>query len=203
MTLIKFIKKSALKILGVVFLLMMFSNTIFAQKDTIQFVKIEQGISDSLLNSHSPMKASIMSTIIPGLGQVYNSKKRVGEQPAKPNFLKVPLIYAGLGAGVYFLSKNRIEYNRLKADYLTELELDSDFSDAQAIAEIETTRRYAEVSVIIIIAVYVLNIVDASVGAHLYHFDVSDDLALNFSPVIFPSIATNTTYVGGTLQLNF
>ena len=202
MNLNKNIANSTLKTLGVVFLLIFcLSNDLVAQKtDTIP---IKIGVSDSLLNSHSPFKASLMSAIVPGLGQVYNSKKRVGEQPAKPNFLKVPLIYAGLGAGAYFLSVNAATYMELKSAYLEELELDADFSDAQALSEIETTRRYAEVSVIIIAAVYVLNIVDASVGAHLYHFDVSDDLALNFSPVIFPSTATNATFVGGTLQLKF
>jgi hypothetical protein len=194
--------KAALKILGVVFLLgIVCSTSLTAQK--IDSVNAPVGVSDSLLYSHSPQKASIMSAIIPGLGQVYNSKNRTGEQRAKPNYLKVPLIYAGLGVGVYFLSTNAAEYNSLKKTYLNELELDANYSNAQALAEIETTRRYAELSVIGIAAVYLLNIVDASVGAHLYHFDVSDDLAINFQSVIFPSMASNSTFVGGTLQVKF
>ncbi|MBL4625503.1 MAG: hypothetical protein JKY42_10245 [Flavobacteriales bacterium] len=177
------------------------STGLIAQQ--VDSTQIEYGVSDSLLYSHSPMKASIMSAIVPGLGQIYNSKKRVGDRPSKPNYLKVPLIYAGMGAGFYFLSINVVEYNSLKASYLDSLDLNSSFNDAQALSEIETTRRYAEISVIAIAAVYVLNIVDASVGAHLYHFDVSDDLSLNFQPIIFPSVASNTTFVGGTLQFKF
>ena len=179
--------KAALKILGVVFLLgVCVLNSAFGQES--DSVQLEIGVSDSLLNSHKPMKASLMSAIVPGLGQIYNSKKRTGEQRAKPNYMKVPFIYAGLGAGVYFLSKNVAEYNRLKNMY---------------IYEIDATRRYAEISVIAIAVVYVLNIVDASVGAHLYHFDVSDDLSFNFHPMIFPSVASNITFAGGTIQLNF
>ena len=66
--------KAALKILGVVFLLgVCISNTAFGQdSDSVQ---VEVGVSDSLLNSHKPMKATLMSAIVPGLGQIYNSKK--------------------------------------------------------------------------------------------------------------------------------
>lgn len=194
--------KAALKILGVVFLLgVCVLNSAFGQES--DSVQLEIGVSDSLLNSHKPMKASLMSAIVPGLGQIYNSKKRTGEQRAKPNYMKVPFIYAGLGAGVYFLSKNVAEYNRLKNMYIYEIDIDPSFSDPQALDEIDATRRYAEISVIAIAVVYVLNIVDASVGAHLYHFDVSDDLSFNFHPMIFPSVASNITFAGGTIQLNF
>ena len=194
--------KAALKILGVVFLLgVCVLNSAFGQES--DSVQLEIGVSDSLLNSHKPMKASLMSAIVPGLGQIYNSKKRTGEQRAKPNYMKVPFIYAGLGAGVYFLSKNVAEYNRLKNMYIYEIDIDPSFSDLQALDEIDATRRYAEISVIAIAVVYVLNIVDASVGAHLYHFDVSDDLSFNFHPMIFPSVASNITFAGGTIQLNF
>ena len=194
--------KAALKILGVVFLLgVCISNTSFGQvSDSVQ---VEVGVSYSLLNSHKPMKATLMSAIVPGLGQIYNSKKRKGEQRAKPNYMKVPVIYAGLGAGVYFLSTNVVEYKSLKNAYLFEIERDASYIDAQALDEIEATRRYAEISVVAIAAVYVLNIIDASVGAHLYHFDVSDDLSFNFNPMIFPSVASNITFAGGTIQLNF
>jgi len=193
---------AALKILGVVFLLGVcdFKPAFGQESDSVQ---LEIGVSDSLLNSHKPMKATLMSAIVPGLGQVYNSKKRSGEQRAKPNYMKVPLIYAGLGTGVYFLSTNTIEYKSLKNSYLSKIELDPSYTDAQALDEIEVTRRYAEISVIAIAVVYVLNIVDASVGAHLYHFDVSEDLSFNFHPIIFPSVASNITFAGGTIQLNF
>jgi len=193
---------AALKILGVVFLLGVIGlKPVFGQES--DSVQLEIGVSDSLLNSHKPMKATLMSAIVPGLGQVYNSKKRNGEQRAKPNYMKVPFIYAGLGTGVYFLHTNVVEYKSLKNSYLSEIELDPSYTDAQAIDEIEAKRRYAEISVIAIAAVYVLNIVDASVGAHLYHFDVSDDLSFNFHPMIFPSVASNITFAGGTIQLNF
>ena len=109
----------------------------------------------------------------------------------------------GLVQEYIFLSTNVVEYKSLKNAYLFEIERDASYIDAQALDEIEATRRYAEISVVAIAAVYVLNIIDASVGAHLYHFDVSDDLSFNFHPMIFPSVASNITFAGGTIQLYF
>ena len=194
------IKLTTLKVLGVVFLCTGLSDVVAQNVDS---VKTSGAVSDSLLNSHSPIKASVMSAIIPGLGQVYNTKRKTQFDRAKPNYLKVPLIYAGLGAGVYFLSYNLIEYNTLKAEYIAEVDLDPDYSNGQKLSDIEQYRRYAELSVIGIAVVYVLNIVDASVGAHLYHFDVSNDLAFDFQPVVMPSFASNNTFVGGTVSINF
>ncbi len=186
--------------MGVVFLCTGLSDVVAQNVDS---VKTSGAVSDSLLNSHSPIKASVMSAIIPGLGQVYNTKRKTQFDRAKPNYLKVPLIYAGLGAGVYILSYNLIEYNTLKAEYIAEVDLDPDYSNGQKLSDIEQYRRYAELSVIGIAVVYVLNIVDASVGAHLYHFDVSNDLAFDFQPVVMPSFASNNTFVGGTVSINF
>lgn len=184
---------------GVIFFLPYCSSA--QQNDSLT---VKRSVSDSLLYSHSPMKASIMSAVVPGLGQIYNTKK------GKPNYLKVPIIYAALGAGIYMIGYNYNNYQEAKQFYLDRedgVESASspyyDYSNAQLIDEIEANRRYMELSIIGTIAVYVLNIVDASVYAHLYHFDVSDDLAINFRPNIYPSLASNHTFVGGTLQFQF
>ena len=42
--------------------------------------------------------------------------------------------------------------------------------------------RNRDVSYIITAAIYLLNIVDASVDAHLFDFDISEDLSINCSP---------------------
>lgn len=42
-------------------------------------------------------------------------------------------------------------------------------------------RRNIELSVIIATVVYALNIIDASVDAHLFKFDVSEDLSININ----------------------
>jgi hypothetical protein len=43
-------------------------------------------------------------------------------------------------------------------------------------------RRYKEICIISIVAVYLINIVDAYVDASLAHFDISDNLTMNVGP---------------------
>src|SRR5690606_22599250 len=47
---------------------------------------------------------------------------------------------------------------------------------------------------------YVLNIIDAAVDAHLFYFDVSDDLTLRAEPSVSPVI-NNTAFAGVRLTL--
>ena len=62
-------------------------------------------ISDTLLlhpeKEHSPTKATLFSTVVPGLGQVYNKK-----------YWKVPIVYAAIGLPLYFAISNHREFNK-------------------------------------------------------------------------------------------
>jgi hypothetical protein len=53
-------------------------------------------------NSHSPRTATLLSTFIPGAGQVYNRK-----------YWKVPLIYGGGATFVYFIGVNNKYYKKI------------------------------------------------------------------------------------------
>ena len=53
---------------------------------------------------------------------------------------------------------------------------------------LRTQREYAFFG---IIGVYILSILDANIDAHLFDFDVSDDLSL--SPAVVPVLSTRTT----------
>ena len=148
---------------------------------------------------HSPVKASVMSMILPGLGQIYNRK-----------YWKLPIIYGGIGAGIFFINNNYHIYNIAKQTYISRIDGEippvtnyDQYSDAQLLSEIESYRRYTELAIIGTAAIYLLNIVDASVDAHLFYFNVSDDLSVNIQPTIFPSFDSNGTFVGGTLSLKF
>ena len=44
-------------------------------------------------------------------------------------------------------------------------------------------RRNREVSALLFTLAYVLNIVDASVSAHLFDYDVSEDISLHIQPI--------------------
>ena len=59
----------------------------------------------------SPRKAAILSSALPGLGQIYNKK-----------YWKVPIIYAGLLTSAYYINDNNVQYKRHKNAYLKRLD---------------------------------------------------------------------------------
>ena len=147
------------------------------------------------LKEHSPKKASIYSAIMPGAGQVYNKK-----------YWKIPIVYAALGSTVYFTYDNGQKYKQYRDAFLLRQdgekdEYDGIYSDSQLITIMAYYERNKELSIIMTVAVYILNIVDASVDAHLFDFDVSEDLSLNTTPKL---IQTQSGYQPTlSLQMNF
>lgn len=130
---------------------------------------------------HSPKKATILSAILPGAGQVYNKK-----------YWKVPILYGGIAVTGYFLSDNLKNIKNYKEDYIAETDGDpntinnSGFGDEQLLNLIDTYKSWRDLSYISFAVIYALNIIDANVDAHLFYFDVSDDISLNIMPYISP-----------------
>jgi len=128
---------------------------------------------------HSPTKATILSAIVPGAGQIYNRK-----------YWKAPIVWAGLGVSIYFIQENNSEYRRYKDAYIaltdndpnTVDEFNGQFGSEQLLNVTNTYRKWRDLSYICLGAVYILNIVDASVDAHFVRFDVSPDLSLGVGP---------------------
>ena len=165
-----------------------------AQKDSAKVTLPHKLDSDTLASNNTdsgsiarpternPRRATLLSAVAPSLGQAYNKK-----------YWKMPIVYAGLGTAGFFFFNNRKYYNEFKAAYIQDVNIgDGDVSkyydlgytksDIQSSAEQYQT--WMEYSAVAFIAVYVLQIVDASVDAHLYYFDVSDDLSLNVTPTL-------------------
>ena len=138
-----------------------------------------QAKRDSLSILHSPTKATILSAVLPGAGQYYNKK-----------YWKIPVIYAGFTALGYFVVTNNEDYKIYKKAY--KYRLDGDESTSDEFVGIYTDedlstlknyyRRNRDLSVIGMAILYVLNVVDASVDAHLFYFDVNEELSLRVSP---------------------
>lgn len=149
----------------------------------------------------SPARAAFYSAILPGLGQAYNKK-----------YWKIPIVYAALGTGIYFYLDNDKEYNRYRDAYKRRLAgfTDDEFygvgsspniSNDGLIRAQRTLRRNKELSLLITIGIYALNIIDANVDAHLLQYNVDDNLALkphfNFNEL------DATTNLGLTLNFKF
>ncbi|MBT5273374.1 MAG: hypothetical protein HOL74_00955 [Flavobacteriales bacterium] len=125
-----------------------------------------------------PKKAALYSAILPGAGQVYTKK-----------YWKVPIIYGGLITSAYYINESNDFYQLYKSTYLNRLDGDFtdnlNYSDSDLRTLTEHYRRNREVSALLFTLTYILNIVDASVNAHLFDYDVSEDLSLHIQPVYF------------------
>ena len=142
---------------------------------------------------HSPKKAAIYSAVLPGLGQAYNRK-----------YWKIPIVYGGFAAFGYFINFNNENYRISKKAYLDLTDSDENtnsFMDLKYIEYYDLTnptmverledglikrqdyyRRNRDLLVILTVAFYGLNIIDASVDAHFFDWDISDDLTMNWQP---------------------
>ncbi len=138
---------------------------------------------DVIRKEHSPTKAALFSAVVPGLGQAYNKK-----------YWKIPIVYAGLGVSVYFLQYNIGEINYFREQYRRAVDPDptivntSGYNTATLQDLITQHRKWRDYSYLGLVAVYLLNILDANVDAHLFYFDVSKDLSMG----VYPSLQGTT-----------
>ncbi|TAJ13300.1 hypothetical protein DMA11_09660 [Marinilabiliaceae bacterium JC017] len=190
-----------------------------AQQDTIYLngnSDTYQEVSYKAEKIHSPHKATFYSAILPGLGQAYNKK-----------YWKIPILYAGIGALGYAIHFNTKYYTDYKAAYrdfviqdpnntsymqfvpdrykdsvLKDPAFDNWFKGALKNKK-DYYKRYRDLSYIGMVAVYVLNLIDASVDAHFYNYDISDDLSLRVEPVMMDTYALPNSGMGLQLRLKF
>jgi hypothetical protein len=134
-------------------------------------------------------KVMLLSAVLPGAGQVYNSIHR--ENGPKHAFWKVPLIYAGLGATGYFLTVNNQTQKSLKLEYQNRMDNVANLNptwaqyDDQAVLSLyQSYLNKRDMSILGCAAVYFIQIAEAGVEAHFLHFDVSDKLSMNVHPTL-------------------
>ena len=156
---------------------------------------------DSSIILHSPKKATYMSAILPGLGQVYNKK-----------YWKVPLVYSGFAVIGYFIYTNNQQYLIYQNAFKVRANMDtnniaySQYINKYTVTQLQEIRdyyrRYRDLNWIFCGLLYILNIVDADVDAHLFYFDVSDKLSLNWQPT-WQQGTNYRNYAGLSFKLNF
>ncbi|TJY36260.1 DUF5683 domain-containing protein [Pontimicrobium aquaticum] len=191
----------------VVILLLPFA-AISQNEDTVgETIVIQDSITKKPIDPLRPSRAAFYSAILPGLGQAYNKK-----------YWKIPIVYAALGTGIYFYADNNKDYKRYRNAYKRRLAGFSDdefwgentdesplaspnISNDGLIRAQRTLRRNKEISLLVTIGIYALNIIDANVDAHLLQYNVDDNLAIkphfNFNDM------DATTNLGLTLDFKF
>ena len=147
---------------------------------------------------YSPRKAGWRSAVIPGWGQYYNRK-----------YWKIPIVWGAIGTGIGFIIWNQKQYKRYKNAF--EAELNGQPHEFSGITGVDlktalgntqdSRRRYRDYAIAITAAVYLLNIVDAVVDAHLYEGRKDPDLAL--SPTILNDYSGMDYSVKAGLSLSY
>ena len=168
----------------------------------------------------SPKKASIYAALFPGLGQIYNKK-----------YWKLPIVYGGYAGLIYVLGWNNNNYKdffqgyRIIAQYTSSetlkpeerafldnliknpsISLDNPstfkYISTQLKSGKDYYRRNRDLTIIGIAALHVLSIIDASVDANLFDFDISDDLSMRIEPMPI-NLGNQNMVMGFNLSINF
>ncbi len=171
-------------------------------------IKIEKPRRDWTTWKPSPKRAMWLALVFPGAGQIYNRK-----------YWKLPIFYGGFVGCAYAWSWNNQMYQDYRQAYLDIMDDDDSTHSYDQFLHLGNTinesnlsryqqlfskrkdryRRYRDLSLFCIIAVYALSVIDAYVDASLSEFDISDDLSLHVEPAYVSTKQYNNPLKGGGL----
>lgn len=185
-------------------LTVIFTISSFAQQSGELKVNTKDSINTKRMHIDplSPAKAAFYSAVLPGLGQFYNK-----------SYWKIPIVYAGMGAGIYFYTTNNKQYKIYRNIYKRRLAgfTDDEFinqttgekllSDASLIDAQKFYSKNKDLSILVTAVFYILNIVDANVSAHLAQFNVNENLSLK--PDFYQNELDFKPNLGITLNYHF
>lgn len=135
----------------------------------------------------SVKKATTLSLICPGAGQIYNK-----------SYWRAPIVVGGLASMIYVIDWNNRGFQRfkkaysLRADYEQNPDKYPNGSADEFGGRYSTTflknlrdsnRRNRDLSILLTAGIYVFQAIDAHVDAHLKDFDVSDNLTVDLKPM--------------------
>jgi len=183
------------RILAAVFLGILTLPALGQELDTIQAIQDQDTIyqigegdiprPDTLVvearEPKSPTRALMYALVLPGLGQAYNGK-----------YWKIPIVWGALGVAGYAAYYNSGMYRDAMLNYIEEK---SDNNERI----VKGWKRNMELSYIVTILIYGLQMLDAYVDANMYTWDVNDNLAIGISPSLQPMMSHTslTGYSGG------
>ncbi len=189
-----------------VIVLLLFAGFMYSQEDSLVIaptgtIVVEEALDYEPYDALAPARAAFYSAVLPGLGQAHNGK-----------YWKIPIVYAGMGVGVYFYINNDRQYDRFRSIFKRRLAgfTDDEFTTPDGVQRVTNDgliraqrfyNRNRELSLLVIAGFYALNIIDANVDAHLQQFNVSEDLSLK--PALNINEFTGRTGYGLSLNYNF
>lgn len=144
-------------------------------------------------------RAMWLAIVLPGAGQIYNRK-----------YWKLPLFYGGFVGCAYAINWNGQMYHDYAQAYMDIMDDDPNTQSYNSFLHLGATvtdsnksryqeifrkrkdryRRYRDLSIFAMVAVYALSVIDAYVDASLSEFDISDDLSLQIAPTLINDRST-------------
>lgn len=159
----------------------------------------------------SVKRATTLAIICPGAGQIYNK-----------SYWRVPIVIGGFATTIYCIDWNNRGYQRFKKAYRLRADYDNnpdnypngstdEFGGRYSASFLKNLRdnyrRNRDLCIILTAGLYILQIVDAHVDAHLRDYDISDDLSMNVTPMVdyvyAPAAGSNRPAFGMNLSINF
>ena len=179
------------------------------QNSKKQKITVEGKVEKKRINPLAPSKAAFYSAVLPGLGQAYNKR-----------YWKIPIVIGAIGVGIYAYTYNddlydryRTAFKRRKAGFTDDEFYDvngsgivpgsPDLSDNALQDAQERYQRDRDLALVITLAFYALNIIDANVDAHLKQFNVDDDLGLDIKPYLEYNPIVGDPNYGVALTIKF
>lgn len=145
-------------------------------------------------------KAALRAAVLPGWGQIYNKK-----------YWKLPLVYGALSIPVVTFQYNTKWYKKTREAYQIKyyndtskiMDLPTDKIDPRLLPlSTASLRQYrnsfrqdVDYSVLAFLLMWGLQIVDATVDAHLRGFNISDDLSVKIKPQFMPGNSTGLSLI--------
>ncbi len=145
----------------------------------------------------NPRRALFYAAVLPGMGQVYTKK-----------YWKLPIVYGGIGAGIYVMDFYQQKYAQYRTELLESLSTNtfpsqpSNFSEATLRRAVDFYRRKRDFTIVLLGLGYLLQIVDAHVDAHLKEFRYNPNLRVGFRPEVSQDLMTGRT-AGASITITF
>ena len=171
-------------------------STKSSKSDVEVLTDIQESNAPVKVQKFNPTKAGLYSAVLPGLGQFYNKK-----------YWKIPIVWGAVGTGIGVAIWNDNQYKRYRNAFVSELNgLPHEFSGIRGIDKTvlgnaqDRSKRQRDYAIGISALIYILNIVDAVVDAHLYEGRNDPDFAI--TPAVINDQSGNS-YAKAGFSLNF
>jgi hypothetical protein len=183
------------KLLYIIVVFFLLGNQDLFAQQVVEGLVISDTTKMKEIDPLTPAKAAFYSAIVPGLGQAYNKK-----------YWKIPIVYGAIGTSMYFYLDNNKKYHSYRDAYKRRLAGFNDdqydyLDDSRLVQAQRFYQRNRDLSLMVTVAFYILNIVDANVDAHLIQFNVNDKLSV--APDIYQNDFTAKPNLGLTFNYKF